>query len=407
MKRLAALLARRPLLAVFVLALGVRLVAWLVLHVVVPDDWLALDDDTYATLAEQVASGSTESWSSYRHWLYAGTATFLVPLTGLYWLLGPHEFLGPALVAVVGAGAAATTARLASAELGLCWALGAGAVVGVLPSQVGWSVTTLKDPWVWLVASALGIAVMFAYRQERSSPLAWIGVAVLLFLMSHLRMQSVIVAGWAVFLVSLVGVRRQGRRAGAVLALILATAVPWAAGAGPAGIDAVGPRIANLDQVRRTNAIGASSAIVEGREFEAEAQGDTFLEPPGDWLQAVAHLPKGLSVMLLQPYPWEENRTSQIVLAKMDTILWYPLLVLAALGLLRLKRYSRVLLFPFLYGSGMLMVYALAEGNLGTAFRHRGELVWVMALFAAFGAEMVWARRGEERASPGDVTPIS
>ena len=33
---------------------------------------------------------------------------------------------------------------------------------------------------------------------------------------------------------------------------------------------------------------------------------------------------------------------------------------------------------PTLLGAGMLMGYALTEGNLGTTFRHRGELVWIV-----------------------------
>ena len=33
----------------------------------------------------------------------------------------------------------------------------------------------------------------------------------------------------------------------------------------------------------------------------------------------------------------------------------------------------------------------LSEGNLGTAFRHRGEIVWAVAILAAWGARSLAA----------------
>jgi hypothetical protein len=46
-------------------------------------------------------------------------------------------------------------------------------------------------------------------------------------------------------------------------------------------------------------------------------------------------------------------------------------------------------------------MYALTEGNLGTAYRHRGEFVWVVALLAALGLSRVvaWSDRRREQAT--------
>ena len=52
-----------------------------------------------------------------------------------------------------------------------------------------------------------------------------------------------------------------------------------------------------------------------------------------------------------------------------------------------------MLAFPVLASMGSLLVYASVEGNLGTAFRHRGELVWGVALLAALGAQTISGRR--------------
>lgn len=50
----------------------------------------------------------------------------------------------------------------------------------------------------------------------------------------------------------------------------------------------------------------------------------------------------------------------------------------------------------------LVFVYALSEGNFGTAFRHRGELVPPTAVLAALGAPTivrVWQERRERAAS--------
>ena len=36
---------------------------------------------------------------------------------------------------------------------------------------------------------------------------------------------------------------------------------------------------------------------------------------------------------------------------------------------------------------------SLFEGNLGTAFRHRGQVLWALAVLAALGAQRLWLRR--------------
>ena len=57
--------------------------------------------------------------------------------------------------------------------------------------------------------------------------------------------------------------------------------------------------------------------------------------------------------------------------------------------------------FP-LYAGGALFVLAVAEGNFGTAYRHRAGLVWPMALLAAVGAHGLWGRR---RSRPAGSEP--
>lgn len=378
--RVAKWVKGHPARAVFLVALGVRLMALIAFETLLPDTWLALDDDTYTSLAADLASGETADWSPYLRQLFESTTTFLIPLAVLFWVFGPSQLLGSILTSLVGAGAAAMTAKVAARALQPTWALVAGGVIAFLPSQIGWSVTTLKDAWVWFGAVGVAYAVAAAVGSKAAwSVWPWVSVAVWLILLSHLRLHSTVVAVWAIALTVLVATRPV-RWPSVGIALVIALVIPWAAGGGPGGFDLVAQRVTDLEQVRAANAEGAGSAFVDDTP-EAESSGAD-----------VVHLPRGLSVMLLEPYPWEENRNSQIVFAKIDTILWYPVLGLALVGLVALRHHRHVLVFPLLYGGGVTLMYALAEGNLGTAFRHRGEVVWAAAILAAVGARELWAR---------------
>jgi hypothetical protein len=46
-----------------------------------------------------------------------------------------------------------------------------------------------------------------------------------------------------------------------------------------------------------------------------------------------------------------------------------------------------------LYAGAIVLVYAQTEGNIGTAYRHRSEAVWAVALFAALAAQTIADRR--------------
>jgi hypothetical protein len=224
----------------------------------------------------------------------------------------------------------------------------------------------------------------------------------LLFLLGHLRLQSSFVAAWALVAAAVL-VPRERRLAWIGGALLIAISVPWLAGGGPGGIDPVLARAGNFGDARAAGAIGADSAIVVEPPSAPGDQPDGGTDGPDATNRLatdLSHLPRGLSVMLLEPYPWDTNRNMRVVFAKIDTILWYPILGLALVGLAQVKNHPRVLVFPTLSGAGMLMGYALAEGNLGTAFRHRGELVWIVALLATFGARSLWERHKARRIAP-------
>ena len=131
--------------------------------------------------------------------------------------------------------------------------------------------------------------------------------------------------------------------------------------------------------------------VTEREVLQAQEQERLGTTSPRDLGREVRYLPTGLMVMLARPYPWTPVHNTRLRLAQAETVLWYPLLLLALAGLPAARRRLDALAFPIVAGFATLLFYALAEGNFGTAFRHRGELVWTVALLAALGGQRIAA----------------
>lgn len=483
-KRLASLRVwraalKRPVLAVFCLALLVRLGAILLIEQLPPGTF-ALDDSTYSGLARDVAEQSRGGWDAYAHQLHRATFVFVTPLAAIYSVFGSFSVFGEVFVAILGTGVAALVAFTASRFMAPVWSLAAGVAVALLPSQVLWSSLLLKDPSVWIGLAALGATAAIA---ARATDLRWLGILALaaagaLFYLAFLREHTLVVAAWSLPLAMAFSAKglRLHRIAGGIALMI---AVPWIVGIGPVGWTLI-TNAGALETRRALNAQAAASAFVEEQRSEAppadseqvEAlRGDidlkrqliTKLEEQAQELREkaaaggggtteasaaevqaarqkaqeaeedlerlraeitaeetrlkelvggsdirteeaapsldpdVVHLPKGLFVMLFEPVPWSTEGSTTMRLARLESLVWYPLLALAAIGLHRARRLLWALAFPILAGGGMLFVYALTEGNIGTAYRHRGEFVWVVCLLAGLGASQVATWRANRR----------
>ena len=86
------------------------------------------------------------------------------------------------------------------------------------------------------------------------------------------------------------------------------------------------------------------------------------------------------------------------VLAGWESLLWISLYGLAAYGLWVHGKGHRVLIYPTLLLFSLSISGAVTHGNLGTAFRHRGQICFVLAVFAMAGVQaIVEGRRMKSR----------
>jgi hypothetical protein len=408
-RRFMAFMGAHPVWGVFLLALAIRIGVAIAIAIVHPHN-IAPDGIQYSALAAAKATGHTQGWGPYEHFLYTRTLTLLLPLTLLYKLFGTHQLVGQLYVTLIGAGTAAIVTRLAMEVLPKRWSLAAGLIVALLPTQIVWSSLILKDAAVWLLLAGLALTIAIAGRSRGLRLIALGGAAaVLLVLLGYLREYTLVVAVWALMLAVLVGPRTH-RLPQIAVAVVIGVFIPWVVfGMGPAGLTAVKGSEAPSD-IRAGMAVGASSAIAGATSASASASASS-----GELGADLHYLPQGVLAMLVQPYPWQATGSTYMKVARANAIIWYPLLLLGFLGLLTLRpRHLRVMAFPLLAGGAILISYALVEGNLGTAFRHRGEFEWVVALLAGFGLWRLarWrAERGhlsqEAGSDPGDRDAVT
>ena len=105
---------------------------------------------------------------------------------------------------------------------------------------------------------------------------------------------------------------------------------------------------------------------------------------------ALQYIPIGGSYLLFAPFPWDIQTTLQAT-AMWETLLWYPLFLLSLLGF-RISMRDRIAtaLFPVSVLLVVVSSYALVEGNFGTAYRHRAQ---IMPLFFVFsGVSLSWIK---------------
>jgi hypothetical protein len=361
---------RHPVLVTLIAALAIRLAAAVFITTVVGFDRPEFSDvATYDRLATERADGSYHDWTPRSELFYDRFGTYVVPLSILYRAFGPHLFFGQLLAALAGAATAALICRLLLMVTAARWALLGGAVVAFMPSQVVWSSTAFRDSFIWMVTAAMALACAVAAR-TCGRKLLGLGaaLALLVFLLGHLRWSTMIVAGCALVIAAVFSLRAD-RLARVVGAAVIALLVPWYVGAGPAGLQYVARD--SPAQIRAQRTIGADSAI----------RGATRAD--------VTHFPRGLTVVLLEPFPGTTFTGASVRLAQLELVVWYPLLLVALVGIPEAFRRRRVLAFSIVTGGALVVVYALSEGNFGTAFRHRGELVPPTAVLAALGAPTI------------------
>lgn len=433
--------AARPALVTFVIALVIRAAVALGSFALNPRA-LIPDELQYLGLARTVASGhSADSWyPGYGQSLYDSTRVFMSGLVVLAKLFAGSRLPAQLYVALVGAAAAAFVVVVSRRFLRPTTALAVGICLALLPSQVIFSATVLREAHVWLALAVVWIAAVELngdrpHAGARGTAAAVVGLLALGFL----RQQTMIAAGSALLVSSVVSPapdRGHGRasRVGwarrVTVAAALVTTLPWVAGIGLGGWTLIQRGSDSLARTRMELAVGAGSAItptsvVPSAPMTAPAPTSPASVAPGALGIAnrpsasvvmgpdgrayaidesaganLRALPRGLVGSVLRPWPWERGHSLSFTLARVENLGWYVLYALSAVGAvigLRERRLRAALSFPVTLIGAVVVIAALTQGNVGTAFRHRQQVAAALVVTAAVGAEFLHDRRSRNR----------
>ena len=345
----------------------------------------------------------------------------------MFWVFGPYRVVGHILAAVFGA----ASAGLAGRFLRRPFALAAGLTVALFPSQILWSSVVLRESLIWAGLAAMALVVGYSQQSDSRSRIVLSAMLLgLLFVaMVWLRVQTAVLALWCICPALLLG---SGRRAVRFLsATCLLVVVPWLVGPGPGASGFADAAVRRLGISRSYMSLSADSGVVEAvsdslsacvDQLNRNRGGDSGTgnvrrsmidRPSGEWvcisdtsgeilivdnrlITSVKRVPGGLLDTLIRPLPWEASQNLGVLFAQLESILWVLMYALAIYGVwIHRKRY-RLLAFLTLLAFLIGLSGAVSHGNLGTAFRHRGQMLFALAVLAMGGIQAIAdARKGD------------
>lgn len=264
----------------------------------------------------------------------------------------------------------------------------AAALSALFPSLILWSVLNIREAPTVL---AMALVVYAASRlQDRTELLAIVGLALGLAVLGVSRQYLMVLVSGATLVGLLVARGRTPVSSGAA-AVALATMVGLvlqSAGLGEALV--LEPSLTRVQAFRTDFTIGAGSAY--GLDHDVSTVRG-----------ALAFLPTGLGYFLFAPFPWRTQSLLQSVTLP-ETLLWYALFPFIIRGAyLGIRHDLRNLAVVFSVLLVVTLAYALVEGNVGTAYRHRAQVLPFFFVLAAVGlrdAYGAWRSRRTAAATP-------
>jgi hypothetical protein len=380
---------RYRLIRLFWLALLLRVAVALILHLAVPLDVFAPDQQTFDAFGRFVANcWSTDVPVPSGLAFGPGIKSYVQIVAAIYYLLAPSAILPKLLNCLLGALTILVVYDVAVRMGGsIPAALRAASYATWFPSLVLWSTQNIRD--IWIVLLILLICRQALILQRRPGPAALIFLAGSMLALVQFRAYVLFaVAGPVV--VCLVVQRSRNITRNLAIGSVAAVTLIYADQIAGANRKVRFIDFEELNRVRYWNTTEAASG------FE---QAD--ISTPG---RALLFLPKGLALFLLAPFPWMLGSVRQ-VLALPEMLFVYSLIPSMFRGVRHLaKRRLATSLMALLITAGLTIGYALGEGNAGTAYRHRAQILCFFLIYAAIGVELRRSARGVPLV-PGQPSP--
>ena len=254
--------------------------------------------------------------------------------------------------------------------------------VAFFPSLILWSSQGLKDgPIVFLLAltmlSTLKLGERFRISYLLVLIFAMLGVLTLRFYIFYM----LVVAITGAFVIGMRAVSAQNfvRQFAVIMVLGVALAFFGISQYANTHLEAYG----RLDELQR-------SRLDSSRSADSGFNKDVDISTTGGVLTAI---PVGIVYLLFAPFPWQLASLRQSITLPEMLVWWasFPLLVLGFWYTIkyRLRNISPILIFTTL----LTLAYSVFEGNVGTAYRQRAQLLVFYFIFVSVGYVLVKEKR--------------
>ena len=262
----------------------------------------------------------------------------------------------------------------------------AAVAVAFYPSLVLWSSQGLKDgPIVFLLALAmlatlrLGERISFLYIAVLAASM--LGLLTLRFYVFYMLAAAV---GGA-FIIGMRSVTGQSIVRQFVVVVALGLAFTYVGVLRTAGEQA--EQFGNLQAVQMSRADLATSANSGfGREVDVSTSAG-----------ALTAIPVGMVYLLFAPFPWQLASLRQSITLP-EMVIWWASFPLLCLGIwFTLKHRLRQALPILIFTAMLTLAYSIFQGNVGTAYRQRSQLLVFYFIFVAVGYVLVKERQEDRR----------
>src|SRR5829696_3182143 len=316
----------------------------------------------------------------YRNWGMGYT------VGAIYMLVGRNMLAVQFFNAVVG-GATAPIIFLCARQIfqNVRVAKVAALAVAFYPSLVLWSSQGLKDgPIVFLLALSMLATLKLG---ERLTARYVVTLLLAMFAILSMRFYIFYMTAAAVCGAFLIGMRPLTTRN-----LVRQFVVVLAVGVGLTYLGVLRTAgnqfdtFADLEMVQRSRADLARSA-------NTGFGGDVDVSTAAGALSVV---PLGMSYLLFAPFPWQLASLRQSITLP-EMIIWWASFPLLLIGIWFTLKYRLRQALPILLFTTMLtLAYSIFQGNVGTAYRQRSQILVFYFIFAAVGAVLL-KERHEDR----------
>lgn len=258
--------------------------------------------------------------------------------------------------------------------------------VAFYPSLVLWSSQGLKDgPIVFFLALAILATLKVSERMSAKHLgaliLAMLGLLTFRFYVFYMMCVAVVGA----FVIGLQSVTAKSFARQFVAMIILGLGLTYFGVTRSASLQF--ESYGSLEQLQRSRLDAATSAESGfGQDIDVSTSGG-----------ALSTIPTGLVYLLFAPFPWQMVSLRQSITLP-EMIIWWASVPMLVLGLWFSIKYRLRMISPMLIFTAMLsLTYSVFQGNVGTAYRQRAQLLVFYFVFAAVGLVLVFEKREEKK----------